>query len=520
MKKTVIILMILTIISKILGFMRDVTLSFFYGASNISDVFLIALTIPTIFFAIIGQGIVTGYIPMCSLIKNKDGYEKATRYTNNTINIVMVTCTILIIIGLLFTEAIVKIIASGFEGSVLELAVVFTRITMVGIYFTALIYIFSSYLQIKGLFYVQGIMGLPLNIFFIAAIIISAKTNVYILAMGSLFAIASQLILIVIYAYKKNYRYQLILDFKDENIRKMVLLALPAIMGASITQINVMLDRTIASRISEGGISALNYASTLSSFILGIFVLSISTVIFPKISKMAVEKNLEGIKKSTSDAINVITLLVIPATIGYIIYAGPIVKLLFGRGAFDESAVLMTSYALIFYSIGIIGFGIREVLSKTFYSLQDVKTPMLNAGIAMILNIVLNIILSKFLGIGGLALATSISAIFCTILLMFSLRKKIGSFGMKGITKSFVKILMASIIMGIISKLLYIYFITTIGLTISLLLSICIAIIVYVLIISFMKIDVVDLFIDELKNKLKILKETNIPQSSKVRKKA
>jgi putative peptidoglycan lipid II flippase len=150
-----------------------------------------------------------------------------------------------------------------------------------------------------------------------------------------------------------------------------------------------------------------------------------------------------------------------------------------------------------------IGFGLREVLSRAFYSLQDTKIPMINATIAMVINIVLNIILSKFLGIGGLALATSISAIFCTSLLFISLRKKIGSFGMKNITISFIKILCASLVMGVIAKVFYDILLNNINANLSLILSIGIGAVVYFIIIYFMKIEEVDIIVNAVKKKLK-----------------
>jgi putative peptidoglycan lipid II flippase len=502
MKKTALILMILTIFSKIFGFARDITLAYFYGTSNISDAYLISTTIPLVIFSFIGIGINTGYIPMYSKIQNIKGAKEANRFTNNLVNFLIIICTIIFILGFLLTNQIVKVFASGFQGDTLALTVKFTRISLFGIYFMGLIYIFNGFLQLKENYIIPALVGFPLNIFIIASIFLSSKTNVVVLSIGSVIAAASQLILVLPFAYKKGYRYKFILDIKDEHIKNMVYIALPVIIGVSVNQINTLVDRTIASQISVGGISALNYANRLNGFVQGIFVLSIATVMYPMISKMAAENNMTGFKKSVSEAISSINLLVLPTTIGAMIFAEPIVRLLFGRGAFDANAISMTSYALFFYSIGMIGFGLREILSRTFYSLQDTKTPMINAAIAMTINIILNIILSKFLGIGGLALATSISAIFCTVLLFTSLRKKIGSFGMKSITISFIKILCASLVMGVIAKVSYNTLFNSIGANLSLILSIGIGAITYFIIIYFMRIEEVDVIVNAIRRKM------------------
>lgn len=502
MKKTALLLMIITIFSKIFGFGREITLSYFYGASNISDAFLISHTIPSVIFSFIGTGISTGYIPLYNKIEQKHGEKEGNKYTNNLVNILLIMCTGIILFGLLFTDHIVKIFASGFEGGTLELAVRFTKISIFGIYFTGLINIFGGFLRIKGNYIIPALIGFPLNLFTICSIILSSKTNVFVLAVGSIIATASQFALLVPFIRKKGYIYSFLLDTKDEYIKKMVYIALPIIIGVSVDQINVLVDRTLASGIAIGGISALNYANKLTGFVQGLFVTSIATVMYPMISKMAAQNNLDGLKKSVSEAINLINLFVIPATIGAMIFAESVVSLLFGRGAFDSEAISMTSNALFFYSIGMIGYGLREILSRAFYSMQDTKTPMINATIAVGMNIVLNIVLSRFLGLGGLALATSISAIFCTGLLFVSLRKKIGPFGIKSITISFMKILVSSLLMGGVSYIVYDLLLSYISSNLSLILSIVIGALIYFITIYFMKVEEVNSLVCAAKKKL------------------
>ncbi len=220
MKKTAILLILITIISKVFGFGREITLSYFYGASNISDAYLISLTIPSVIFAFIGTGISTGYIPMYSNIQQKYGENEGNRFTNNLSNITIIICTIITIFGLIFTEPTVKLFASGFEGETLALAVRFTKISLFGIYFTGLMYIFKGFLQIKGNYIIPALVGFPLNFITIAAIFLSSKTNILVLAIGSVIATASQLLLLTPYIYKKGYRHRLGLDIKDEHIKK------------------------------------------------------------------------------------------------------------------------------------------------------------------------------------------------------------------------------------------------------------------------------------------------------------
>lgn len=502
MKKTALLIMIITILSKVFGFLREITLSYLYGASNISDAYLISITIPSVIFGFVAAGLGAGYIPMYSKILQNDGEAEAERFTSNLINIIIVICTIIIFAGLLFTDQIVKLFAFGFEGETLALTVQFTKISLLAIYFTGIVAIFSGYLQIKGNYIIPALIGLPLNFFIIMSIIISPSTNILVLALGYIIAVASQVLLMIPYMRKNKYKYKMTFDLKDNYIINMAHIALPIILGVSVNQINVLVDRTIASQIAVGGISALNYADRLNGFVQGIFVLSIATVIYPVISKMAAQKDMMRFKKSLAEAITGINLLVIPATVGFMVFAVPIISVLFRRGEFDNQAVLMTSYALFFYSIGMAGFGLRDILSRAFYSMQDTKTPMINASIGMLLNIILNIILSKYMGIGGLALATSIAATFTTFLLFVNLRRKIGPFGMKQISISFLKVLFASLIMGLFAKLSFDYLTTTLSQNLSLLVAIGVGVVLYFVIIYFMRIDDVDVIVGAIKRQL------------------
>ncbi|SHE81616.1 murein biosynthesis integral membrane protein MurJ [Caloramator proteoclasticus] len=501
MKKTALIIMIITIFSKVLGFAREVSLSYFFGANNVTDAYLISLTIPGVLFAFIGTAISTGFIPMFSDLKAKEGEEKTIKFTNNIVNILIVLCTILVVITVLFTTPIVKLFATGFSGETLRLAVKFTRISILGIYFSGLVYIFSAYLQIKNNFIIPALIGFPMNIIIIFSMFVASKTHNIYLSIGSVVAFLAQLLFILPFVFKKGYKFSFIFNVKDKYIKNLLAIALPAILGVSVNQLNVLVDRTIASKVAEGGISALNYANKLNGFVMGLFVTSISTVIFPLISKMVAENNYEGLKKSLSESISAINFLVIPSTVGAMVFSTPIVEMLFGRGAFDKRAVQMTSSALFFYSIGMIGYGLREVLSKAFYSMKDTKTPTINAVIALIMNIILNITLSKFMGIAGLALATSISAIVCTGLLFVSLRKKIGSFGLKDISISFIKITVASIIMGAVAKISYNVLVGVISKNLSLICSIIIGGMVYFVVILFMKIKEVDEIVLKMKQR-------------------
>ncbi len=503
MKKVALQVMIITILSKFLGFGREIVLSFVYGASATTDAYLISQTIPKVIFSFISAGIATAFIPMYSRIQNENGKLGADRYTNNLSNVLLLFASIIVALVLVFTQPVVKLFASGFSGETLELAVTLTRISVFGIYFTGLMNVFLGYLRLHGNFIVPALVGLPMNLVIISSLFISSKTSIHVLAIGSVLATASQLILCIPFIRKTSFRYKPIFDLKDEHIKAMVFIALPVIAGTAVNEINILVDRTLASGIAVGGISALNYANRLNGFVQGLFVASITTVMYPIISKMAAEGNMKDLKYSLAEAVATVSLLVIPATIGAMFFSREIVALLFGRGAFTTEAIGMTSNALFYYSVGMVAFGLRNVLTRAFYAIQDTKTPMINATIAVVINIVLNIVLSRFLGIGGLALATSIAGIVSAFLMFVTLRKKIGGFGLREISISFIKIGTASVLMGVIALWCFNVLGQIASENLALILAIGVGMLVYAVLIYFMKIPEVERTLETVKKRLR-----------------
>lgn len=502
MKKTAFLIMVITVFSKLLGFSRELVLSYFYGASAISDAYLISQTIPVVIFNLIGVGITTSYIAMYSHILKEEGRLRADKYTSNLSNVLLLLATAIAAFVLFFTQPIVKIFATGFTDEILRMAVIFTRINVFRLYFTALLSVFTGYLRLHDNFLVPAFVGFPMNLIVILSLFISARTNVYVLVIGTVLATGAQLALIIPFVRKTGYRHHLFVDFGNRHMKKMTSLAVPVILGRSVSRINILVDRTLASSIAIGGISALNYASRLNAFVQGLFVDSITTVLYPNIAKMAAEENIEGLKKSISEAIGIINLVVIPATVGAMLFSKEIVSLLFGRGAFSAAAIEMTGISLFYYSISMLPSGLRSVTSRPFYAYRDTKTPMINSIIGIIINVVLNFVFSRFLGIGGLALATSCSAIVTSVLMFITLRKKIGPFGLMETMRSIIKITAASVGMGLTAYLCFNFAGHYVNQNVALILTIITAAIVYGFIIYFMKIPEADQVVKIIKKKI------------------
>nr|WP_317333823.1 murein biosynthesis integral membrane protein MurJ [uncultured Romboutsia sp.] len=364
-----------------------------------------------------------------------------------------------------------------------------------------------AYLHIKNNFTVLGIISVPKNIIIITSIILSIKYNPYIMIWGTLLGISTEFLIKLPFAIKHGYKYQPYTNIKDKYIKKMFWLIGPVLIGVAVNQINTMVDRTLASTLVVGSISALNYSNKLNGFVMALFITSVSAIIYPMLYKLSSEDNKEKFISSIVQSINSVILLVIPISIGAIVLATPILKLLFQRGKFDVRATIMTATALIMYSIGVVAFGLRDILGKVFYALQNTKTPIINGAITMVMNIVLNIILVKYLQLAGVALATSISAIVCMFLLFRSLKKKIGYFGQDKIIKTTIKSIVSAVIIGVVTYFVYnmVSNLLDVGFmkeAISLVVSIGIGAITYRILVVLLKVDEINVITDVIKKKL------------------
>ncbi|WP_312653915.1 murein biosynthesis integral membrane protein MurJ [Proteiniclasticum sp.] len=503
MKRNIALIMIITLFTKFLGFGRQMALTYFYGVSATSDVYLIAQTIPTTIFALVGTGLATTFIPIYNKVQKEKGEERAHHFTSNVMNITVIITVIIIALVQLFTPQIVMLFASGFRGEkTLEMAVAFTRISVFGITLSGLIYIMNAYLQLKGDFIIPAMISLPMNLVLIFSFYLAYNTSDVILAYGIVASILIQLIFILPSVIRHSLKYKLVLDFKDVYLKEMLMLSIPVVIGTSVNELNVIVDRSIASNVVVGGISALSYANMLNILIHGLFVAPIVTVIYPDISNKVINKDFMGLQRTINNSIVYISLLVIPATVGIMVLARPIIELLFLRGEFDAIAAAMTAQALFYYSIGMYSSSLRQIFSRVFYSYKDTKTPTINAMTGVTVNIILNVILSRFMGIAGLALATSISATVTTYLLIRSLRRKVTHFGLKPTVAKVLRVLFASSVMGVVSYLLF--YGTDLGLSsnLTLILTVVVSGSVYVVMILLLRIDEVKHMITMVKNAL------------------
>ena len=466
-----------TFLGKILGFLRELILSYYFGATGISDAYLISQTIPGTIFQFVGTGLTTCFIPIYFKILKKSSKQEVDKFTNKIISLIFLFSTVVIILVWFNTPLIIKLFASGFQGEIFEYAIWFTRIGIIGLYFSTLVYVYNSYLQSNEVFMPIAFSVIPNSIFIIISIFLGAKYNIYFLSIGSTLAVMVQLFFLIYPIKKLKFKIKLNFNFNDSYIKEFLYLMVPVIIGVSVNEINTLVDRTVASQLIIGGISALTYANSLIMFVQGGLVQPIATICYPRITAAISNNDKETAKKFMEKVILLTLTVLIPLSVCFVIFSKPIVKNLFGRGAFDQNAVLITSTAVKCYSIGLCFFGLRELLSRYYYAYSDTKTPMINATIGVIINISLNLLFSKVMGIGGLAFATSVSAFITTILLFLNCKDKLPCGNLKIDIIEIFKIIICSLIMGITG--FGIYYILPFSSMINLIVVVFFAIIIY-----------------------------------------
>lgn len=441
-------MVIFTLLAKVLGFVRELLLSYFFGATGMSDAYLISQTIPGTIFQFVGTGLTTCFIPVYYRVLREHDRDECDTFTNKVLTMVLSFSTVIMALVWLFTPVIVKIFASGFAGNTLEMAIVFTRIGICSLYFSSVIYVYSSYLQANNVFSITAAAAIPNSLVIIVSIVLGACWNILALSIGSTLATAVQMAFLWVPVHKLNFRLRLNFHWKDSYLQYFFSLMGPVILGVSVNEINTLLDRTIASQVAIGGISALTYANSLVMLVQGGFAQPVATVFYPRLTKSITEGNHKAAQTDFHAALQVLLVFLLPVTIGFMILSNDITMAFFGRGAFDQNASVLTSTALSFYAIGIVFVGVRELFARYYYAYGNTKIPMLNAAIGMVVNIALNLMLSRVIGIGGLALATSVAAIVTVILMWYQCGKLSSD---SKIILNWIevgKILIAAIVMG------------------------------------------------------------------------
>lgn len=448
-----------TLMSRIFGYVRDMIFAYFFGAGQISDAFIAAFRIPNLFRRLFGEGSLSmAFIPVFTeYLINRD-YREAFAMAGTAIRLLAACLALIAVGGVVCAPVLVNIIAPGFGHALseLDLTIFLTRIMFPYVFFIGLLALCMGILNGLGHFAAPALAPILLNMAMISAMILSGlvsdslKNRAVWLAAGVLLGGMLQLAMQIPFIVKSGIKFWNSCALMHDGVKRVGVMMLPAIFGAAVYQVNIMVATLLASFLPEGSISYLYYADRLVQFPLGIFGIAVANAVLPSLSRQAAAKNMEDLSTTFSDAMRLVFFITIPSMVGLMVLREPIIALLFQHGAFGVVTSRLTADALLYYCIGLWAFaGVRVVVS-TFYALQDTRTPAITASIAICANVVLGIVLMQYLAHSGLALATSLSSILNLLLLVMVLMKRVARLEWHTFTSSSLKTVLASAIMGIV----------------------------------------------------------------------
>ncbi|MCS7232518.1 MAG: murein biosynthesis integral membrane protein MurJ [Synergistetes bacterium] len=406
-----IIMMFGTLISRFLGLLRESVMAFLFGATPAYDAFLIAFLIPNLLRQLLAEGALgSSFVPVFNEYLIKEGREGAWKLLNIILNLLFLLFGILIPLGYLLLPYLVKLLAPGFSLDTYNLCVSLAKITMPFIFFVSLAALTMGVLNSFGNFFIPGVASAFFNISIIVlSLFLYRSLGIYSVAIGSTLGGLLQWLFQLLWLRKLGWRHEALLDFTHEGIRRIALMMAPLTFGLAIHQVQNLVDKIVASLLSPGGISVINYAFRLYQLPLGVFAVSFSTVALPLLSQDVLKDGLKEFKDTLLSASKIALFIVIPASIFIFLYSPILVKIIFFRGAFSEWAFKNTYMTLRFYSVGLVFSALVHIFMRAFYALKDTKTPTIINAWIVVFNAILNIIFGKLFGPPGLALATSIA---------------------------------------------------------------------------------------------------------------
>lgn len=456
-----ILLIVGMFLTKILSLLKDVALSWKYGAGVITDSYAVVSVLPNILFGGVAAAFTTNYIAIYGKMHDKRE-NSILLFTNCIMLIIGILSLAMSLLVFCFPNIFVKLFASGFKEEALSISVRLVKISACSVAFLGLSSILQGLLQAKEKFWAIAFINIPSYLCILFSIICSNENKLYILGLGLGLAYFFDLIWAWMFAKKAGFKLEwLEIDsfrIVSQEIRLFFIMVLPSFLSLIISDLNVIVDKTVASLLESGTVSVLDYANKVSGIIFALIANPIAKIIFPKFALMnndnVEQRNLQ-IASLYDNVSNKILLIVIPASVGVFVLACPLVKLLFMRGAFGVREVELTANALKAYIMSGVAISIRLILEKIYFANCDTKTPMINSLINLCINIVLNILLVRMWGYIGLAIATTLSAFISLVLFYCGIKQRNPYFGKKENHIETIKIVFAAAIMGLCCNAIY-----------------------------------------------------------------
>jgi len=469
-----------TLLSRILGLVRDMVVGYLFGAQGAADAFFVAFRIPNLLRRLTAEGaLAAGFIPVFTDYLTHYGREEAGRVARVVFTFAALILAVVVLLGIIFAVPLTWLFAPGFlaDQGKFTLTVFLTRLMFPYIFFISLVALAMGVLNSLSHFMAPALAPVLLNLSIIfCALFFSPLLDEPVVALGYgvLLGGMAQLLLQVPYLSRHGFSYSPDFYFRHPALKRLLTLMGPALFGAAVYQINVLVSTLLASVLPEGSVSYLYYADRLLEFPVGVFAIALGTAALPSFSSLAARKEFAELRAGLSASLCLVNFVSLPATLGLMVISVPVFSLFFQRGAFDAGTTLSSAQALVYFALGLWGISGVKLVVPVFYAMKDTRTPVRVGLWSFLLNLFLSLVLmgkiaplqdsgvlarwvvalSQYFGFfslahGGLALATSISSTFNFLLLLAILQRRLGPFPWRELSLSFFHNLFNSLLMAL-----------------------------------------------------------------------
>lgn len=446
------VVMAATLVGRVVGFVREMVIADAFGASMETDAILVAFTIPSMAAMALAGTFNSAFIPVFSSYLEREDRDAANRMASSMINLIALIFIVVIFAALLFTPQLAGVLARGFGPGALVLTEKLMRVIFPGLIFIGLAGLAGGILNSYRHFIAPALGPMVTSAAIIIAIkILAPEMGIISYAIGITAGYGGQFLVQLPAMARRGFRYRPVLDLNHPGVRRTLLLMLPVLVGAIISQAIILVERRLGSYLVSGSISHLNYASRIFQLPWALFGTAITVPLFPALSAQAARGEFGEMKQTLTRGINTFALALIPAAVALVVLREPVVRLLFERGEFNAQDTVPTALALALYAVGLFPFAAKDILNRAFYALQDTLTPVILTAVSVAVNIALDVALVRAVGVGGLALGASLATVLNMALLYGFLSRKLGGLAIMESLTTFGKVLAAGLVMALVT---------------------------------------------------------------------
>lgn len=398
---TAALLVIVTAFSRLFGFAREVLMTKYFGSSAETDAFFFAITLSQFFTVYLVSAISQTSIPIFAEVDADESVD-TERFSNNIINITMLFSVVLLLLATVFIRPLTSILAQGIARNsheAFELTVKLSRITMISILFPGLIGVFSGYLRYNRRFLAPAMIGIASNATYLLYLVFfSNQFGIIGLTWVSVLASFAQFLLLLPSIARSQFQYRPILDFKDPYVRRMGKLSIPIIFSTIVSEASTIVDKSLATWLPEGSVTYLTYGGLINTTILGVFISSVITIVYPAMSQALARKEPNRAHRYLGQAYSAVLVITIPLAIFMTVFSKEIVTILFQRGRFDSVDTLNTAKVVSYYALGLPAFSFMRITMNAYHANKDTRTPAVFAVLLLIFNVLFTLLFINHMG--------------------------------------------------------------------------------------------------------------------------